>query len=134
MQISKNIKYRNEYSTVIDVPSRSFLDSLRECRAFEEFQRDDSSYGFILIVHFTPVNIVNSEEYKDFISKFPSTTKHWFINESNRYVFKNKVIRCDFYMIINYISSIFRSSGFIAAHRLQWQLNLLDADIFPILK
>lgn len=64
----------------------------------------------IVVSHFSPYDIVQSEIYQEFMSKFPASTKHLMLNEKNNF------------------------SGYIATHRIQHQLNQLDNDIFPILK
>lgn len=64
----------------------------------------------LVVSHFSPHDIVQTEIYQEFMSKFPPSTKHLMLNTKNNF------------------------SGYLASHRIQHQLNQLDSDIFPILK
>lgn len=72
------------YFLVIDVPDSSFLKSLAESKAFTAYQNKDEDNRLELILHFSPEEIVHSDEYKAFMSKFPSRTRHWFLNRRNK--------------------------------------------------
>jgi ribonuclease Z len=61
-------------------------------------------------VHFTPQKVVETDVYRSFMEKFSPSTRQLMVNETNRF------------------------SGYVAAHKLQWQLNLINKDIFPILQ
>lgn len=62
-----------------------------------------------VVVHFSPTNILKNEIYQKFIEKFPQNCEHLLANGKNSF------------------------SGYVAAHRIQWQLNQLEQNIFPIL-
>lgn len=69
---------------MIDTPSCDYLESLIENAAFKTYQNQDDDNRLGLILHFTPEHVANSQEYKEFMSRFPAKTKHWFINERNK--------------------------------------------------
>lgn len=71
---------------VLDIPSIDYMNSLINAKSILNLQDnglplDDRP---TLILHFSPNSVVNSDEYTKFISKFPSTTKHLLLNESNK--------------------------------------------------
>lgn len=71
---------------VIDIPSIGFLNSLCENEKFKEYLNNshkESDRGD-LILHFSPESVVNTDEYKEFVESFPTSTKHLILNESNK--------------------------------------------------
>ncbi|XP_031628749.1 ribonuclease Z, mitochondrial [Contarinia nasturtii] len=97
---------------VIDIPSIDFLISLQNNEKFTEYLRSSHAEPdrTDLILHFSPASVVGTDEYKEFVESFPTSTQHLLINEQNTF------------------------SGYVAAHRMQWQLNQLNESLFPILK
>lgn len=96
----------------VDIPSEDYLNSLATCEHFAKYQRTatvDSDMA-LAVVHFTPQEIVRTKIYKEFIEKFAVSTRHIILNERNEF------------------------SGCEASHRIQWQLNQLHPEIFPLLK
>uniref|UniRef100_T1J1X8 Zinc phosphodiesterase ELAC protein 2 n=1 Tax=Strigamia maritima TaxID=126957 RepID=T1J1X8_STRMM len=89
---------------IVDCPSVEFLDSLLESKQFEKHQIP------VLIVHFTPIDVFNHANYKEWISRFSSSTQHLILNESCPGLTNSK------------------------PGRLQHKLNLIDPEIFPLLK
>ncbi|XP_055386700.1 ribonuclease Z, mitochondrial [Condylostylus longicornis] len=97
----------------IDVPNEDYLVALeKQANCFEDYQAksENEDNKAILIIHFTPQNIIQTEAYKKFMMKFPNTTQHLILNSSNRF------------------------SGYVATHRIQYQLNQIHSGIFPLLK
>lgn len=98
---------------VIDIPSKEYLESFQDnFPLFKEHQISASSEEEIALViaHFSPYEIVQTDIYQEFMSKFPASTKHLMLNTKNTF------------------------SGYLASHRIQHQLNQLDSEIFPLLK
>lgn len=96
----------------IDIPDEKFLKALQNSQKFYDYQAtatNDSDMA-LCVVHFSPPHIVENPIYQEFIEKFSPSTKHFCLNENNEF------------------------SGYVATHRIQWQLNQLDKYIFPILK
>lgn len=97
----------------IDIPSVEYLTYLKDKKyIFREYNSNASvdHNAALCVVHFSPAEIVNTEIYDDFMGDFPASTKHLVLNGSNKF------------------------SGYTAAHRIQWQLNQIDENIFPLLK
>ncbi|KAI5723587.1 hypothetical protein M8J76_008409 [Diaphorina citri] len=96
---------------ILDCPSEDYLDSLLGESIFSQHQscamnEDDKA---ALVAHFSPHHIMSHPRYKEFMSKFPSTTQHLVLNESNE------------------------CQGSTAVHKIQCKLNILDKEIFPML-
>ena len=62
-----------------------------------------------IVVHFTPLNVTKTSSYKNWMKSFPATTSHLIINEENTCL------------------------GLETPHRVQYKLNMLSSDIFPLL-
>lgn len=96
---------------VVECPSEEFLDVLLAEKEFVKYQGDVAAKENrpYLIVHFTPARIMKEKRYKEWMGRFPNTTSHLLLNDSNTCL------------------------GSTAVHRIQDQLNLLDKDIFHVL-
>ncbi|XP_035910676.1 ribonuclease Z, mitochondrial [Anopheles stephensi] len=97
----------------IDIPSREYLkDFMAKGDVFAKYQQQatDEADQAIFVVHFTPVDVMRCEEYRQFMDRFSASTRHIALNEVNNF------------------------SGYIAAHRIQYHLNQLDEQIFPLLR
>lgn len=97
---------------VIDIPSEEYLESLdKNDSTFSPFQATASSQVDValIVIHFTSEKIVKNPIYRKFMDKFSASTKHLILNESNKF------------------------SGYVATHRIQWQLNQLNEHVFPLL-
>ncbi|XP_063698529.1 ribonuclease Z, mitochondrial [Culicoides brevitarsis] len=90
----------------LDIPSEDYMESLIENQSR---LLDDSDAIPSVVVHFGPNEIITSPAYVEFISKFPDSTVHLVANGSKSF------------------------NGYVAAHRIQFQLNQLDPNIFPVL-
>ncbi|CAG9833007.1 unnamed protein product [Diabrotica balteata] len=96
---------------VIDCPTVNYLDSLENSQIITNHQKynKDETQIASLIVHFTPKNVVENPRYKAWMEHFPASTTHLMLNEYNTCM------------------------GSEAVHRIQYKLNLLSDDIFPLL-
>lgn len=97
----------------IDIPSEEYLKDLEEKNAaFAPYQNtatNDADQA-MYVVHFTALELMQTPRYKKFIDKFSPSTKHIALNAINSF------------------------SGYVASHRIQYHLNQLDEQIFPLLK
>lgn len=78
--------FKLKFHLVIDIPSIGFLKSLQTNEKFIEYssrsQAEPDRGDFIL--HFSPQSIMDTDEYKEFIESFPSSTQHLVLNEQNK--------------------------------------------------
>ena len=95
--------------SVIECPTEDYLDSILSETAFYKHQNGDSDDLADVVVHFTEASIINNPKYQEWINRFPTQTKHVFINKENK------------------------SLGSVGVKRLQYKLNMLHSDIFPLL-
>jgi len=94
----------------LDIPSEEFLTSLQtQFEVFKNFATEDDR-DIALIVHFSPANITNNNCYRVFVEKLTNTAEHIYLNSSDN-----------------------EFSGYVAAHRIQYQLNQINAKVFPLL-
>ncbi|GLV41872.1 Ribonuclease Z [Carabus blaptoides fortunei] len=96
---------------VVDCPSIHYLDSLQNTEEFLKHQSsavcdEDLAY---FIVHFTPADVMEHPRYREWIDKFSPSTQHLVLNNRNRCM------------------------GSTAVHRIQYKLNMLHTDMFPLL-
>lgn len=97
---------------VIDIPSAEYLEALEmNHHKFSPFQSTASNEADValIVIHFSSEKIVKNPFYKRFIDKFSPSTNHIILNETNKF------------------------SGYVATHRIQWQLNQLNKYVFPLL-
>uniref|UniRef100_A0A4W6CWF6 Zinc phosphodiesterase ELAC protein 2 n=1 Tax=Lates calcarifer TaxID=8187 RepID=A0A4W6CWF6_LATCA len=64
----------------------------------------------VLVVHMTPESVLNTDQYKQWMERFPSTTEHLILNQQ---VFTVHNVR---------------------SHKIQTQLNMIHPEIFPQLR
>ncbi|XP_037822795.1 ribonuclease Z, mitochondrial [Lucilia sericata] len=96
----------------LDIPSKDFLGNLEKHREIllNTNINTDNTPQMPLVVHFSPAEVIKDELYQSFVKQFPAKTQHIYLNnEQNTF------------------------SGYIAAHRIQYQLNLLNPRVFPLL-
>lgn len=112
---SKDVSEPNENPLsfmFLDIPSKDFLGNLEkyETQLINTNINPDNSPEMPLVVHFSPQEVVTNSLYQDFVKKFPAATQHIYLNcKQNTF------------------------SGYVAAHRIQYQLNLLNPRVFPLL-
>ncbi|XP_066248505.1 ribonuclease Z, mitochondrial [Euwallacea similis] len=96
---------------VVDCPGPEYLQSLvnsTEIRKHQKFANSDEDAA-CLVIHFTPVEVMKLPQYKQWMDDFCASCEHIPINEMNTCM------------------------GSVAVHRIQYKLNMLSSDIFPIL-
>jgi ribonuclease Z len=88
------------------------LDALVENTSFEQYQTNPSCEedSARVVIHFTPKNILENPKYIQWMEKFRISTKHILI------------------------SDLCYGMGSEAVHRIQHKLNLIDENMFPLLK
>ncbi|XP_062388020.1 zinc phosphodiesterase ELAC protein 2 [Sardina pilchardus] len=95
---------------VVDCPSEEFVQPLCSNQQLQRYQTGGSEAPAVLVVHMTPESVLKSEEYKQWMERFPSSTEHLIMNEQARTVHN------------------------VRTHKIQAQLNLIHPEIFPELK
>lgn len=97
----------------IDLPSKAYLKDLAEKNElfapYQSTARDESDQA-MYVIHYSPLDVMQTAEYRKFMDRFSATTRHILLNEINSF------------------------SGYVASHRIQYHLNQLDAHIFPLLR
>ncbi|KAK4874327.1 hypothetical protein RN001_013687 [Aquatica leii] len=96
---------------VVDCPSEEYLESFTSREEFKKHQQNADSDDLFayLVVHFTPEHIMCHPEYKRWMSLFSPSTHHLNLNDSNTCM------------------------GSESVHRIQYKLNLLHNNFFPLL-
>ncbi|XP_022237059.1 zinc phosphodiesterase ELAC protein 2-like isoform X2 [Limulus polyphemus] len=97
---------------VVECPSEHFVDSLVNNKEFQAHQVTASSDENLamLVVHFTPSDVMAHPKYQDWLLKFSGSCIHLVLNSSSP------------------------SLSSIAVHRVQHMLNILHPEIFSLLK
>ncbi|KAL1494480.1 hypothetical protein ABEB36_010074 [Hypothenemus hampei] len=96
---------------VVDCPDEEYLASLinnEELKKHQKFAKIDEDMAHV-VVHFTPIKIMEHTEYRKWMDNFSPSTEHILVNEHNSCM------------------------GSVAVHRIQHKLNLLSMEIFPLL-
>uniref|UniRef100_A0A0A1XLC8 Zinc phosphodiesterase ELAC protein 2 n=1 Tax=Zeugodacus cucurbitae TaxID=28588 RepID=A0A0A1XLC8_ZEUCU len=94
----------------LDIPTAEYLPALQAQAALFRKLQGDTESKVALVVHFTPAQMLENNSYRDFMQNFTSSTQHLYLNSPHN-----------------------NFSGYIAAHRIQYQLNQLNARTFPLL-
>ncbi|KFB53726.1 AGAP009743-PA-like protein [Anopheles sinensis] len=97
----------------LDIPSREyFKDFQAKAELFAPYQQGatEASDQATFVMHFSPLEVMRCDEYRQFNDSFSASTRHIALNEVNSF------------------------SGYIAAHRIQYHLNQLDDKMFPLLR
>ncbi|XP_026076431.1 zinc phosphodiesterase ELAC protein 2 [Carassius auratus] len=95
---------------VIDCPSEDFLQPLCTNHILQRYQTGGSEESAALVVHMTPESVLDTDQYKSWMERFPSSTEHLVMNEQTFTPHNTR------------------------SHKLQTQLNLIHPEIFPPLK
>ncbi|XP_051742274.1 zinc phosphodiesterase ELAC protein 2 [Ctenopharyngodon idella] len=95
---------------VVDCPSEDFIQPLCTNHVLQRYQTGGSEDSAALVVHMTPEAVLNTDQYKSWMERFPSSTEHLVMNEQT---FTPHNAR---------------------SHKIQTQLNLIHPEIFPQLK
>uniref|UniRef100_A0AAY4C215 Zinc phosphodiesterase ELAC protein 2 n=1 Tax=Denticeps clupeoides TaxID=299321 RepID=A0AAY4C215_9TELE len=92
---------------VVDCPSEDFAQPLSTNEHLSRYGTEDSA---ALVVHMTPESVLETDEYKGWMERFPPCTEHLILNE--------------------HASTVHN----IRSHKIQTQLNLIHPEIFPEMK
>uniref|UniRef100_A0A673GQB6 Zinc phosphodiesterase ELAC protein 2 n=1 Tax=Sinocyclocheilus rhinocerous TaxID=307959 RepID=A0A673GQB6_9TELE len=95
---------------VVDCPSEDFIQPLCTNHVLQRYQTGGSEDSTALVVHMTPESVLDTDEYKSWMERFPSSTEHLVMNEQTFTPHNTR------------------------SHKLQTQLNLIHPEIFPPLK
>ncbi|XP_067634811.1 ribonuclease Z, mitochondrial [Eurosta solidaginis] len=94
----------------LDIPSEDYLPALQEQTEVFRAVQQETQNEVALVVHFTPAHMLGNNCYRAFMKNFTPRTQHLYLNSPRN-----------------------QFSGYIAAHRIQYQLNQLNARTFPLL-
>uniref|UniRef100_A0A4W5N0G9 Zinc phosphodiesterase ELAC protein 2 n=1 Tax=Hucho hucho TaxID=62062 RepID=A0A4W5N0G9_9TELE len=89
---------------VVECPSEDFVQPI--C-IHQQLRTEDPA---ALVVHMSPESVLKTDEYKQWMERFPSTTEHLILNEQ--------------------VCTVHN----VRSHKIQTQLNLIHPEIFPELK
>uniref|UniRef100_A0A8C2H2Y4 Zinc phosphodiesterase ELAC protein 2 n=1 Tax=Cyprinus carpio TaxID=7962 RepID=A0A8C2H2Y4_CYPCA len=95
---------------VVDCPSEDFIQPLCTNHILQRHQTGGSEDSAALVVHMTPESVLDTDQYKSWMERFPSSTEHLVMNEQTFTPHNTR------------------------SHKLQTQLNLIHPEIFPPLK
>lgn len=95
---------------VVDCPSEDFIQPLCTNHVLQRYQSGGSEDSAALVVHMTPESVLNTDQYKSWMERFPSSTEHLMMNEQTFTPHNARSLK------------------------LQTQLNLIHPEIFPQLK
>uniref|UniRef100_A0A8C7VCM0 Zinc phosphodiesterase ELAC protein 2 n=1 Tax=Oncorhynchus mykiss TaxID=8022 RepID=A0A8C7VCM0_ONCMY len=92
---------------VVECPSEEFVQPI--C-IDQQYQRGGTEDPAALVVHMSPESVLKTDEYKQWMERFPSTTEHLILNEQ--------------------VCTVHN----VRSHKIQTQLNLIHPEIFPELQ
>uniref|UniRef100_A0A673XH75 Zinc phosphodiesterase ELAC protein 2 n=1 Tax=Salmo trutta TaxID=8032 RepID=A0A673XH75_SALTR len=92
---------------VVECPSEEFVQPI--C-IHQQYQRGGTEDPAALVVHMSPESVLKTDEYKQWMERFPSTTEHLILNEQ--------------------VCTVHN----VRSHKIQTQLNLIHPEIFPELQ
>ncbi|XP_062342168.1 zinc phosphodiesterase ELAC protein 2 [Osmerus eperlanus] len=95
---------------VVECPSGEFLQPLCSNQQLARYQTGGSDEQAVLVVHMTPETVLNTDEYRQWMERFPSTTEHLILNQQASTVHN------------------------VRSQKIQTQLNLIHPEIFPQLR
>ncbi|XP_046893727.1 zinc phosphodiesterase ELAC protein 2 [Hypomesus transpacificus] len=95
---------------VLECPSGEFIQPLCSNQQLARYQARGSDEQAVLVVHMTPETVLNTDEYRQWMERFPSTTEHLILNQQACTVHN------------------------VRSQKIQTQLNLIHPEIFPQLR
>ncbi|XP_072225105.1 zinc phosphodiesterase ELAC protein 2 [Leuresthes tenuis] len=95
---------------VVECPSEDFVEAVCANRQLRRYQTGGTEDSAVLVVHITPESVLNTDQYKEWMERFPSTTEHLILNEQ--------------------VCTVHN----IRSHKIQAQLNMIHPEIFPELR
>ncbi|XP_054731116.1 ribonuclease Z, mitochondrial [Anastrepha obliqua] len=94
----------------LDIPSEEYLPALQARADLFRTLQQESENEVALVVHFTPAHLRENNCYRSFMENFTPRTQHLYLNSPHN-----------------------NFSGYVSAHRIQYQLNQINARTFPLL-
>uniref|UniRef100_A0A8C8HHN1 Zinc phosphodiesterase ELAC protein 2 n=1 Tax=Oncorhynchus tshawytscha TaxID=74940 RepID=A0A8C8HHN1_ONCTS len=95
---------------VVECPSEEFVQPICIDQQLSRYQRGGTEDPAALVVHMSPESVLKTDEYKQWMERFPSTTEHLILNEQ--------------------VCTVHN----VRSHKIQTQLNLIHPEIFPELQ
>ncbi|KAK2833003.1 hypothetical protein Q5P01_016892 [Channa striata] len=95
---------------VVECPSEEFVEAVFTNRQLRRYQTGGTEDPAALVVHMTPESVLKTDQYKEWMERFPSTTEHLILNEQ--------------------VSTVHN----VRSHKIQAQLNMIHPGMFPELK
>uniref|UniRef100_A0A673XFY1 Zinc phosphodiesterase ELAC protein 2 n=1 Tax=Salmo trutta TaxID=8032 RepID=A0A673XFY1_SALTR len=95
---------------VVECPSEEFVQPICIHQQLSRYQRGGTEDPAALVVHMSPESVLKTDEYKQWMERFPSTTEHLILNEQ--------------------VCTVHN----VRSHKIQTQLNLIHPEIFPELQ
>nr|XP_029492687.1 LOW QUALITY PROTEIN: zinc phosphodiesterase ELAC protein 2-like [Oncorhynchus nerka] len=95
---------------VVECPSEEFVRPICIDQQLSRYQRGGTEDPAALVVHMSPESVLKTDEYKQWMERFPSTTEHLILNEQ--------------------VCTVHN----VRSHKIQTQLNLIHPEIFPELQ
>ncbi|XP_041854333.1 zinc phosphodiesterase ELAC protein 2 isoform X3 [Melanotaenia boesemani] len=95
---------------IVECPSEEFVEAIVANSQLRRYQMGGTEDSAVLVVHMTPESVLETDQYKQWMERFPSTTEHLILNELAHTVHN------------------------VRSHKIQTQLNMIHPEIFPELK
>uniref|UniRef100_UPI003AADF4DA zinc phosphodiesterase ELAC protein 2 isoform X2 n=2 Tax=Centroberyx gerrardi TaxID=166262 RepID=UPI003AADF4DA len=95
---------------VVECPSEDFVEAVCSNQQLGRHQTGGAEEPAALVVHMTPESVLKTDQYRQWMERFPSTTEHLILNEQ--------------------VCAVHN----VRSHKIQAQLNMIHPEIFPQLK
>uniref|UniRef100_A0A1A7YY35 Zinc phosphodiesterase ELAC protein 2 n=1 Tax=Iconisemion striatum TaxID=60296 RepID=A0A1A7YY35_9TELE len=95
---------------IVECPSEEFVEAVCTNQQLQKYQAEGTEDAAALVVHMTPESVLKTNQYIEWMERFPSTTEHLILNENACTVHN------------------------IRSHKIQTQLSMIHPEIFPQLK
>ncbi|TNM97165.1 hypothetical protein fugu_015321 [Takifugu bimaculatus] len=92
---------------IVECPSEAFVEAVCGEQQLSRYQTGGSEDAPALVVHVSPERVLNTDQYKTWMERFPSRTEHLILNEHV----------C--------------TAHNVRSHKIQAQLNMIHSEIFP---
>ncbi|XP_012736274.2 zinc phosphodiesterase ELAC protein 2 [Fundulus heteroclitus] len=95
---------------VVECPSEEFVEAVCTNQQLRRYQTEGTEDSAVLVVHMTPESVLDTDQYKEWMERFPSTTEHLILNE--------------------HVCTVHN----VRSQKIQTQLNMIHPEVFPELK
>ncbi|XP_077387185.1 zinc phosphodiesterase ELAC protein 2 [Festucalex cinctus] len=92
---------------IVECPSQEFVTPLCDSQSISRYHSGGDEDAPTLVVHITPEALLKTDQYQDWMKRFPSSTEHLILNEHAV------------------------SAHNVRSYKLQAQLNMIHPDVFP---